>query len=132
MSGDTPFSLIHIRLTVLDFSMPSLNSVFPFLEAIRPEADLTWHIRRGRLLNCYESAWASFITMDHTASITFYDEPDFENLRSSQRYYLLCLVPRAWNDAGLRDNLRQTCFRCGSLEVPGYIVKRPDFFQKGE
>ncbi|QQK44162.1 lipase/esterase [Penicillium digitatum] len=42
------------------FSMPTLNSIFPFLEAICPNSDLCWHIRRGGSLCQYESVWAVF------------------------------------------------------------------------
>ncbi|KGO61331.1 hypothetical protein PEX2_094190 [Penicillium expansum] len=30
-----------------EFSMPTLNSIFPFLEAVCPNSDLCWHIRRA-------------------------------------------------------------------------------------
>lgn len=47
----------HIIYCLIAFSMPSLNSVFPFLEAVCPPLDPTWHIRRGQHLGCYESVW---------------------------------------------------------------------------
>jgi hypothetical protein len=66
-----------MRLTDLDFSMPPLNSVFPFLEAIRPDDDPTWHIRRGHLLDRYDSVWATYSgAKDDSFSIAFYDESD--------------------------------------------------------
>ncbi|KAL4875389.1 hypothetical protein BJY04DRAFT_232670 [Aspergillus karnatakaensis] len=101
---------------------------FPFLEEIRPEDDSTWHIRRGRLLDCYEAAWASFLS----------DEPSLSIIAPC--YYLLCLVPREW-DALLRqdaaakestghDRLRQCCLRLISSEGPVTILKRLEFFSE--
>ncbi|OJJ43962.1 hypothetical protein ASPZODRAFT_153945 [Penicilliopsis zonata CBS 506.65] len=112
------------------FSMPSLSSAFPFLEAIRPADDPTWHIRRGRILNCYESVWASFIPAgDPPASVMFHGEPGFENLGLK---YLLCLVPRAWDigtsassdpkHAKIYDKLRQACSLLISSKIIGCII----------
>ncbi|KAK9641599.1 hypothetical protein V6Z96_009393 [Aspergillus fumigatus] len=44
---DGPLELIILRVKIRPdaFSMPSLNSVFPFLEAICPLDDPTWHIQ---------------------------------------------------------------------------------------
>ncbi|KAI9041860.1 uncharacterized protein KD926_006405 [Aspergillus affinis] len=39
------------------FTMPSLSSLFPFLEALCPKDDPTWCIRRARQLNDYSFAW---------------------------------------------------------------------------
>ncbi|KAL2828939.1 hypothetical protein BDW59DRAFT_142548 [Aspergillus cavernicola] len=142
--GLLEFIILKVRTRPDYFSMPSMNSVFPFLESIRPETDLTWHIRRGRLLNCYESVWASFKAKDHSSSITFHGEPDFETLGPDPRYYLLCLVPQGWNmlslttadsdsnDVGLYEKLRQACLLFVSSRLPGNIVKQQDFFAKGE
>ncbi|KAJ0417515.1 hypothetical protein BJY00DRAFT_325499 [Aspergillus carlsbadensis] len=36
---------------------PDVNSIFPFLESIRPLDDPTWHIRRSQQLPLYNSVW---------------------------------------------------------------------------
>ncbi len=118
--------------------MPSLNSVFPFLEAIRPKSDPTWHIRRGRLLNHYESVWASISSVNDCLSIALRGEPAFEALEPNCHCYLLCLVPRTWNtefdskDTKVHDKLRQAFSLLASSRSPGYIIKHREFFEKGD
>ncbi|KAJ0426396.1 hypothetical protein BJY00DRAFT_84645 [Aspergillus carlsbadensis] len=130
---------MRIGLTELDFSNPSLNSVFPFLEALRPEADPTWHIRQGRLLDCYDAVWASYRRRTKCpSSLKFYGEADLNNDESGRHYFLLCLVPQEWKmlswknpcskDAGLRHNIRRICSPFISSQSAGCTVTREDFF----
>ncbi|KAB8239897.1 hypothetical protein BDV35DRAFT_375160 [Aspergillus flavus] len=123
------------------FSMPTLNSVFPFLEKICPELDPGWHIRRGRLLHHYESAWAVFCgDVTNPASILFNSEVQLETVDLCDgSYYILCLIPRSWNllwrtsgelistDTELVDELRQACSLLLLSEHSGRILGRSDF-----
>ncbi|KAE8336622.1 hypothetical protein BDV24DRAFT_109529 [Aspergillus arachidicola] len=123
------------------FSMPTLNSVFPFLEKVCPKSDPGWCIRRGRLLRYYESVWAvPCDNVDRPASILFNGDMQFETveLRDSP-YYILCLIPRSWNlswrtdyeststNRELGHKLRQACLLLVSFECSGYVFRRSDF-----
>jgi hypothetical protein len=68
-----------MQLTMLDFSMPTLNSIFPFLETVRPRCDPCWHIRRGQLLHHYVSVWAVCNDKNQSNSIIF-DEAQFKTV----------------------------------------------------
>lgn len=115
-----------------------MNSVSPFLEAIRPESDRTWHIRRCRLLNSYESIWAvPYDDGNHSTSIILHDEPRFKE--EGSKYFLLCLVPKAWNislgtasgsNARVYDDLRQFCPHLVLSKSLGSIVSHREFFDK--
>lgn len=122
---------------MLAFSMPTLNSIFPFLEAVCPNSDLCWHIRRGRLLCHYESVWAVFCEdKAHPELLTFDCEPQFgrmEKMKDSR--FILCLVPHSWGIASLKtesdfaglDNLRKFCSSFVSAKSPGEIFSRAEF-----
>lgn len=127
---------IHTRLTFIDFSMPSVNSILPFLESIRPESNPTWHIRRCRLLDSYESIWAvPYDDANHSTSIILHGEPHFKE--EGSKYFLLCLVPKAWNISlgtgpGSNSRLRRFCSRLTSSKSLGSIVGHDEFFNNDE
>jgi hypothetical protein len=120
--------------------MPTLNSIFPFLEAVCPNSDLCWHIRRGRLLHQYESVWAVFCDDEaHPQSITFDWEPQFgtvEKMKESR--FILCLVPHSWGIGSLKfdfarlDKLRKVCACFVSSKLPGAILSRAEFWKEAE
>ncbi|PYH94467.1 hypothetical protein BO71DRAFT_325301 [Aspergillus ellipticus CBS 707.79] len=123
------------------FSMPTLNSVFPFLEKVCSKSDPCWHIRRGRLLHYYEPFWAvSHNEENRPASITFDGEIQFEMMEMDDKsHFILCLVPKSWivslkanhnsswGNTGLFDKLRQVCTLLLSTESPGYVIGRGEF-----
>lgn len=134
--------LRHMQLTMLDFLMPTLNSIFPFLEEVRPECDPCWHIRRGRLLHHYEPVWAVAMGKRHLDPITFENEAQFETIVECDRSrILLCLVPKWWNisirairdpdlkdTSGLVDKLRDACLRLVfSHGTPGFVIGHREF-----
>ncbi|RAK96295.1 uncharacterized protein BO80DRAFT_497068 [Aspergillus ibericus CBS 121593] len=110
---EEPLELIILRVNFRPdaFSMPSVNSVFPFLEDISPKDDTTWHIRRGRLLESYESVWISSTTNDsgHTSTSIVSDLDFTENIAGANRRYFLCLVPKVWGVADVRSPLLNIC-----------------------
>ena len=130
--------LIDTQLTSLDFSMPSMNSVSLFLESICPESDPTCHIRRCRLLDSYESAWAASYNDDNrSTSTTFHGELHFMEERS--KYFLFCLVPKDWiissgtgpgSNAKLYNQLQQCCLRLVLSKGLGAIVGHGEFIDK--
>lgn len=121
--------------------MPTLNSIFPFLEAVCPNSDLCWHIRRGRLLRQYESVWAVFCDdMTYPQSITFDCEPQFETIeKMKDTCFIVCLVPHSWgitsvtkfDFAGLSE-LRKYCDRFLTAKLPGAILSRDEFWKEAE
>ena len=128
-------------LTIPGFSMPTLNSIFPFLEAVCPKSDLCWHIRRARLLRHYKSVWAVFRD-DKTQpqSITFDCEQQFATKEAMEdSRFMLCLVPDSWsvllemqpNSAWL-CKLREFCLHLVSVKTPGAILERGGFFLEAE
>ncbi|KNG88166.1 hypothetical protein ANOM_004245 [Aspergillus nomiae NRRL 13137] len=127
------------------FSMPTLNSVFPFLEAVCPPSDPGWLIRRGRLLQHYESVWAvSRFDENQAASILFDGEVEFETDDFRGRsYFMLCLIPKSWNlswktdhessseNTGPSHQLRQACLLALS-ERSGHVFGRSNFLSVGK
>ncbi|PYI05385.1 hypothetical protein BO78DRAFT_371017 [Aspergillus sclerotiicarbonarius CBS 121057] len=110
------------------FSMPTLNSVFPFLEYLGRKLDPGWPIRRARLLDRYECVWA--IPDDDancSMSIVFNGEPQFTAV--DRPYLLLCLIPKSWgiNDTALGGKLRHACSSFVSSGRSGRIIERSGF-----
>lgn len=112
----------HTQLTILDFSMPTLNFIFPFLETVRPESDPCWHIRRGRLLHHYELVWVVCNDEYQPNSIIFDGEAQFKTVEICDKsHVILCLVPKWWiislsvihnsssKDTGFSDKLWEAC-----------------------
>ncbi|KAL3474561.1 hypothetical protein BJX99DRAFT_248202 [Aspergillus californicus] len=111
------------------FSMPTLNSIFPFLETVRPDSDPCWHIRRGRLLHHYKSVWA-VCNENQLSSIIFDDEAQFKTER-----WIKSL--RATHDSSSKDTgfdyklLREACLLLVSSRCPGYVYSRGKFLGIG-
>lgn len=118
--------------------MPTLNSVFPFLEALSPESDPCWCIRRGRLLHHYKYAWAAFAKRStQPAEFIFDREPEFTMIeREKDPRFMLCLVPKSWTILvqetdlgfdGYYDKLRHFCSLLVLDDSSGAIIKREEF-----
>jgi hypothetical protein len=124
----------HIIYYLIAFSMPSLNSAFPFLEAICPPHDPTWHIRRGQHLVRYESVWLmSQESPDSPAPVTLVSMgqrllTDAGCLDEERGFFLLCLVPREWPVDGLCDQLLRVCTSITS-QNPGHIISQAKFYE---
>lgn len=124
----------HIIYCLIAFSMPSLNSVFPFLEAVCPPLDPTWHIRRGRHLGCYESVWLfsqeSPDSPDPVTLVSFGQRllTDTGRLDEERVFFLLCLVPREWRVDGLCDQLLRVCTSMTS-QSPGHIISQANLYE---
>lgn len=99
-----PYKNINYQIA---FSMPSVNSVLPFLKAIRPEHNCTWHIRKGRLLGCYESVCISCATdsLGQTSLSFITDANCTRATGEAKTRYLLCLVPKEWKVESARGLL---------------------------
>lgn len=121
--------------------MPTLNSIFPFLEAVRPESDPCWHIRRGRLLHHYRPIWAVF-RHDSTqlTLVTFDYEPRFTEIGAmADSRFVLCLVPNLWHVPSWKDpgfagfeRLRNLCSDLVSTKAPGKIFEQSDFWERSD
>lgn len=134
---DGPLELIILRVKIRPdaFSMPSLNSVFPFLEAICPLDDPTWHIRRGRQLDCFESAWLfcqrSLDTPDSVTLVSISHRllTDAEHLTEARGCFLLCLIPRKWGVEGVHDQLLRVCTLLMLHSGSGHIISQVNFYK---
>ena len=128
---------------MLDFSMPTLNSILPFLESICPDSDLCWHIRRARLLHEYTSIWAVFCDdKTNPQPVTFDCEPQLatiEKMKDSR--VILCLVPFRWGKflsgrrfdfTGGLEKLRNCCSNLISAKHLGAILSRAEFREEAE
>jgi len=124
--------------------MPTLNSIFPFLETVRPKSDPCWHIRRGRLLHHYESVWAVCNDKSQPNSIIFDDEAQFKTVEMCDKsHIMLCLVPKWWiislraihdsslKDTGFNEKLQESCLLLVSSRCPGYAFSHGEFLQGG-
>ncbi|CAG8139906.1 unnamed protein product [Penicillium salamii] len=117
------------------FCMPTLNSIFPFLDDFCPKSDPSWHIRRGRLLHHYSSIWVAFRDETSPQAMTFDCEPQFgsvETMKDSR--FMLCLIPNSWivtigtRLAFLRScKLREFCSLLISIKPLGLIFQRDEF-----
>lgn len=114
--------------------MPSLASIFPFLEAIRPEDSPAWHIDRARLLHRYEAAWIIHYGQSSAENpmelISLCGEllVDIDKLAMCRGcMFILLLIPRAWEVKGICDQLLETCARVVSSARPGKVIRRDEF-----
>ncbi|PWY86483.1 hypothetical protein BO94DRAFT_575555 [Aspergillus sclerotioniger CBS 115572] len=119
------------------FTVPSLTSVFPFLEAIRPKSNPSWHISRARQLKSYKSLWAFQHTHENQVNLTkqtltivslwgeMLTDPD--KLRTEQGCFFLLLVPHAWVIDDVGSKLLAACIRVSEGGSPGGIISRSDF-----
>ncbi|OOF93557.1 hypothetical protein ASPCADRAFT_209500 [Aspergillus carbonarius ITEM 5010] len=103
--------ILRVKFRPDAFSMPSVNSIFPFLESIRPKDDYTWHIRRGRLLESYEAVWICSTTdSSGKTAMSFVSDIDCaQSMEGSRCRYLLCLIPKEWDIEGVRSLLINIC-----------------------
>ncbi|OJJ50778.1 hypothetical protein ASPZODRAFT_262719 [Penicilliopsis zonata CBS 506.65] len=84
------------------FTHPSLASIFPFLESIRPKNSPGWHITRARLLEDYDSAWFLYTpTTDKQIELISFSGLEYfafdYNTMANEKAYLLALFPRSWD-----------------------------------
>lgn len=123
--------------------MPTLNSIFSFLEAVRPDSDPCWHIRRGRLLHHYESVWVFCDGNGQPKPIILDGEIECKTVDMRDKSHLmLCLVPKWWGislkaihdlnlkDEGFYDRLRDACLLLVSSKFPGRIFSRRGFQER--
>ncbi|PYI29829.1 hypothetical protein BP00DRAFT_223295 [Aspergillus indologenus CBS 114.80] len=113
------------------FTHPSLASILPFLESIRPQDSPTWHLTRARLLRDYESAW--FLHTPGTdkqlkllSGVECFKSESDE--MANEKSYLLLLIPRFWN----LENHWARLFTCAGLVVNqgfGPIISKKEFEQ---
>ena len=115
--------------------MPSLASVFPFLESIHPKEFQTWHISRAQLLHHYDCAWVLHSVNTGPSRFTlvsFGDEhSDVERLDMNGKTYFLILFPlfwciykiRIWRYVGLVRSIHMTFL--WRLIVRGRYVENP-------
>ncbi|KAE8408171.1 hypothetical protein BDV37DRAFT_279120 [Aspergillus pseudonomiae] len=103
--------ILRVKFRPDVFSMPSVNSVFPFLEGLCPTDDCTWHIRRGRLLESYTPIWVMSITDSSGQTVMdFTFDRDFAQRREEAKVkYLLCLIPKKWGVEDVRSPLVSIC-----------------------
>ncbi|PYH94165.1 hypothetical protein BO71DRAFT_380100 [Aspergillus ellipticus CBS 707.79] len=105
---------------------PSLASIFPFLEAIRPTP--AWHITMSRLLQEFQSAWFSYTPeTKHVDPIAFCGVECFEqNLDEiiMEQNFLLILFPGSWEVDKQRLLI---CARRVANEGWGPIITKKEF-----
>lgn len=118
----------HIINDIIAFSIPSVSSVFPFLEIICPQNDSTWHIRRGRQLDYYDPAWV-FLEGNSImlVSISYRKLVDVDLLENESGCYLLGLVPKGWSIEAVCGKLLQVCSSLKFTNSWGYIIRRIEF-----
>ena len=121
------------RLILLAFSLPSLSSVFPFLEGVCPADDPTWHIRRSRSLDNYDSVWARCkrsklpepLTLVSISGILQIDAQQLEI--DDRHYYFLCLVPKEWGTEGICAQISRFCSPLFGVKSDGRVIDRREF-----
>ncbi|KAE8355339.1 hypothetical protein BDV28DRAFT_129142 [Aspergillus coremiiformis] len=111
-----------------EFKMPSLASLFPFLESIRPKEHPTWHIIRARCLPRYTYAWA-IQDMSNTKLISL-DGESFVDMEKSDMHGETCvliLFPRSWDKNEVRERLAVVCGQVKSSDETGIIISQSEF-----
>ena len=115
----------------IGFMMPSLASIFPFLESIRPKEIPTWHISRAQVLHHYDCAWVlqsenarqsdlTLISLGHEHAST--ETPNMDN-----GTYFLILFPRLWNSKEVGDKWMVICNQAILLGEAGCLITRSEF-----
>lgn len=116
--------------------MPSLASIFPFLEAVHPETSSTWHISRARQLGDYVPAWIAFNQSNKEMSlISFTGTPSSDGLRLASEdgtAFILLLLPRTWVMPGIDDRMLAICDNLIASGWSGMIVDKAGFDQPCE
>ncbi|GAQ44987.1 uncharacterized protein AtWU_01741 [Aspergillus tubingensis] len=122
--------ILKVRFRPDAFSMPSINSVFPFLEGIRPDGDTTWHIRRARMLEAYTSIWLiSRKDRSGKTAIEFLTEQSHPKDSEEERIkYLLCLIPKTWEAEHIHSQIIKVCSSLSSADN-GCIKSWDDLLQ---
>ncbi|KAF7616119.1 hypothetical protein AFLA_009620 [Aspergillus flavus NRRL3357] len=133
--------LIILRVTHRPdgYTMPSLASLFPFLEAIRPNDCPSWHIHRAQQLK-YEPVWVLYIDqgdrhgnkeVESLSIVSIYgrDLIDVDMLKTGQGCFFLLLLPRSW---AIEEPNSKVLAICSQLLIPGKsgtIIKKVEFDQ---
>ena len=111
--------------------MPSLASVFPFLESICPQEFQTWHINRAQLLHHYDCAWVSHSLNTRPSCLTLVslgdERSDVERLDMDGKTYFLILFPRFWDRKKVKNKWTTICNRLIGSDEAGCIISRPEF-----
>lgn len=109
--------------------MPSLASIFPFLENIRPKEFQMWHISRAQLLHHYDCAWVLHSTSTGLSRLTLVsigDERfDVETLNMDGNTYFLILFPQFWDRKQVEN--KWTCNRVALSGEAGCVFTRSEF-----
>ncbi|KAE8154649.1 hypothetical protein BDV25DRAFT_171823 [Aspergillus avenaceus] len=112
------------------FTHPSLASIFPFLESIRPNHTPTWHIARARLLQVYDSVWFVHVPNSeqvHLVSFSGAQNPELDVDNTAQEVsFLLLLVPRSWDMQSHKRRLC-TCAQLVANKECGSIILKEEF-----
>lgn len=111
--------------------MPSLASIFPFLENLRPKGFQTWHISRAQLLHHYDCAWVLHSTSTGLSRLTLVsigDERfDVERLNMDGNTYFLVLFPRFWVRKQVENKGTTICNRVALSGEAGCVFTRLEF-----
>ncbi|KAE8155062.1 hypothetical protein BDV25DRAFT_170364 [Aspergillus avenaceus] len=116
-----------------EFSMPSLASILPFLEAIRPENKSTWHISRARLLQYYDSAWVLYPRHKEVGEMTLVSLSEKAFLDTDtlpvddQHTFFLLLFPRSWDIGEAVHRLMAACSDLILSGKQGSVLSRAQF-----
>lgn len=113
--------------------MPSLASIFPFLEGIRrPENphSQTWHIRRAKMLQYYDCAWIVYSGQTTELSLialggdVHFDE---QNLDTEGKYFFLILFPQSWDKKEVEGKFVAVCNQVILSGEVGSVIRRMEF-----
>jgi len=111
--------------------MPSLASVFPFLESIRPKEFQTWHISRAQLLHNYDCAWVLHSASTCPPQLTLvsigHECSDVERLDMDGNTYFLILFPQFWDRKEVRNKWTTICNRVVLSGEAGCVFTRSEF-----
>lgn len=118
--------------------MPSLASVFPFLESIRSKEFQTWHISRAQLLHHYDCAWVLHSANTGPSCLTLVsigdgDEcSDVERLDMDWNTYFLVLFPQFWDRKEVENKWTTICNRVILSGEAGCIFTRSELEEMRE
>lgn len=112
--------------------MPSLASIFPFLEAVRPSDCPGWHISRARLLEHYTAYWIRLDrSTEETSFMTLSGESNIDELECTgggDIVFILTLIPKEWGVEDVQPKLLKACIAIGcDSEKPGSVTTRKGF-----
>ncbi|PLB48638.1 hypothetical protein P170DRAFT_474991 [Aspergillus steynii IBT 23096] len=117
-----------------EFGIPSLSSVFPFLEAMCPKEDPAWCIHSARQLDLYDAAWVMSDKKQNStpeanlSMVSFRGRIflDVEHIvRNRDSFFVLVLIPRSWVVEDINDLVIRVSSRFTETEKPvGTTVSR--------